>query len=156
MREKCSNVLPSYRQELEGTPGWEYVDFRGHLDRESVWQLLSESRVGLCLLRPLVNYLDALPVKLFEYMASGVPVICSDFPGWKKIVEGAGCGICVDISDADQIEKAARNLLDNPGMAEEMGSRGREAVTNKYSWRSQELKLLAFYSELQPSKDVAN
>ena len=32
-------------------------------------------------LHPVINYLDALPIKMFEYMAAGIPVIASDIPG---------------------------------------------------------------------------
>ena len=144
----AGGLLTSYQQELAMLPGWDLVDYRGSLSREKVWSLLSESRIGLCLLRPLVNYLDALPVKLFEYMASGIPVICSNFPLWRQIVEGAGCGICVDVADAVQVERAVTTLLENPDLAEQMGLRGREAVAKQYSWSSQETKLLAFYEEL--------
>lgn len=144
----AGGISSTFRLELEGLRGWSNVEYRGQISRENVWSLLSESKIGLCLLHPLVNYLDALPVKLFEYMASGIPVICSNFPLWQKIVDSAKCGICVDVNDVWQIESAVRKLIDNPGFAEEMGLRGREAVEKQFSWKSQETKLLTFYEEL--------
>ena len=52
--------------------------------------------VGLVTLLPQPNYLQALPTKLFEYMAMGVPVLASDFPLWRQLVEGAGAGRVTD------------------------------------------------------------
>src|SRR5690606_32233747 len=75
--------------------GWKNVNELGFLDREGVRAVLSRSVAGLVTLRPITNYLDSLPVKMFEYMSAGLPVIASDFPLWREIIEGHDCGICV-------------------------------------------------------------
>ncbi len=47
-------------------------------------------------LHPTANYMVSLPIKMFEYMAAGIPVITSNFLLWREIVEGNDCGLCVD------------------------------------------------------------
>jgi len=124
------------------------VEALGWRSPSEVAELLGESRIGLCLLHPLQNYMEGMPTKLFEYMAAGLPVIASDFPLWRSIVDPAGCGILVDPLDVKAIAGAATQLLRDPKEAEEMGQRGRAAVEARYSWSSEASKLLALYERL--------
>jgi glycosyltransferase involved in cell wall biosynthesis len=124
---------------------WEYVDYQGFISREDVWALLENTRVGLVVLHPLDNYIDALPIKLFEYMAAGVPVIASDFPLWRRIVSQADCGLLVNPLVPEEIGEAIDWLLDNPESAERMGQNGKNAVRMKYNWSQEEQKLLSLY-----------
>jgi len=129
-------------------PGWSQVSYEGWLDRRGVSTLLSEVRAGLVTLLPIRNYVEARPVKLFEYMAAGLPVIASDFPRWREIVEASRCGLLVDPTDPRAIAAAMQWILDNPDEAEAMGKRGREAVLARYSWQSEQRKLISYYRRL--------
>jgi glycosyltransferase involved in cell wall biosynthesis len=110
-----------------------------------VRDLLASARVGLSVLHPYPNYMGNYPTKLFEYMAAGLPAVVSDFPMWRDIVNGAGCGIAVDPLDAGAIAAAITQLLNDPLTAEEMGRRGQSAAKSIYSWESQEAALLGLY-----------
>lgn len=140
---------PDFAAQVQTEAGWQRVDALGWLDRPSVCSLLERSVGGLVTLHPIVNYIDALPVKMFEYMAAGIPVISSDFPLWREIVEGNSCGICVDPLNPKEIADAIDFLISNPGCAEEMGRNGRRAVQKSYNWVSEEQKLLDFYSFME-------
>lgn len=137
-----------FEQTVKNKEGWSKVNALGFLNREEINRILAQSRVGLVTLHPAINYLDALPVKMFEYMSAGIPVIASDFPLWRSIVEEAGCGIVVDPLDPVAISAAISNLLSNPDRAEQMGRNGRKAVLEKYNWAAEEKKLLSFYENL--------
>lgn len=128
--------------------GWLQVDELGWLDRAGVKAVLDRSVAGLVTLHPVINYLDALPVKMFEYMAAGVPVIASHFPLWREIIENNDCGLCVDPLDPAAIAKAIDYLATDPQEAERMGRNGQRAVRDKYNWDIEEVKLLAFYAGL--------
>lgn len=143
------------RQRMEASPGWARVDYHGRLDRAGVQRLLSESRVGLALYYPTQNYLDTQPVKLFEYMAAGVPVITANFPYHRGIVERHGCGLCVTPRDPNAIAAAIEWMFANPDAAAEMGKRGREAVKRHYNWAHEERELLKLYDRLAPSPNRA-
>ncbi|MDE1713285.1 glycosyltransferase, partial (plasmid) [Chromobacterium amazonense] len=80
------------KAKLTAQPGWARVNDLGLLDRKDVIEVLAKSKIGLVTLFPTPNYVDALPIKLFEYMAAGMPVIASDFPVWREIVADAGHG----------------------------------------------------------------
>ena len=123
------------------------VEWLGKLDRAGIAALLSESSVGLSLLHPEPNYLHALPTKLFEYMAAGLPVVTSDLPASKAIVEQAGCGIAVGHGDARALRAALAMLSADARAARAMGLRGRAAVARQYNWARDSAALIALYDD---------
>jgi glycosyltransferase involved in cell wall biosynthesis len=123
-------------EECVGPQEQPWLDYRGVLDRKGVAEVMTSCRAGIVLLPDVPAYLESLPVKMFEYMAAGLPVVASDFPIWREIVEGNDCGICVDHRDQSAIDEAIRVLLDDPARAEEMGRNGRRAVREKFTWKS--------------------
>jgi glycosyltransferase involved in cell wall biosynthesis len=139
---------PEFIDELKQLPGWERVKFLGWLTRQQIAQQLSLARVGLVLLHPRPNFLESYPIKLFEYMAAGLPVIASDFPLWRDIVNEAKCGRLVNPLDPKAISTAIQWILDHPDEAETMGKRGQEAVRTQYNWDSESHKLRFLYSNL--------
>ncbi len=143
-------IPESLRNETTKLAGWEQVNEFGHVSREEVQQILARGMAGLVTLHPIINYKDALPVKMFEYMAAGIPVIASDFPLWREIVEGNECGICVDPLDEKQIAEAIQYLVDHPEEAKRMGDNGRRAIEQKYSWEMEAKKLIAMYEGFEP------
>lgn len=140
---------PTFEAQLHNEVGWQRVDALGWLDRASVRSVLARSVGGLVTLHPIVNYIDALPVKMFEYMAAGIPVIASNFPLWREIVEGNACGICVNPLDPNAIAQAIDFLIIHPERAEEMGRNGRRAVLQHFNWAAEEKKLLDFYKYME-------
>lgn len=139
---------PALRAEVSAYPGWRHVEEYGHVDRQRVAQIMARSFCGLVTFCPEPNHLDALPNKLFEYMSAGVPVIASNFPLWRSIVEGAGCGLCVDPDDPADVARAVNYLRSHPAQAEKMGNNGRRAVESSYRWDVEEAKLVTLYREL--------
>jgi glycosyltransferase involved in cell wall biosynthesis len=129
-------------------PGWRFVDHLGFIDRKAVVETLNRSRAGLCTLLPTQTHLDSYPVKLFEYMSASLPVILSDFPVWRGLLDGVKCAIFVDPSKPIEIAKAMRWVLDNPDKAEAMGRAGREAVETKLNWLAEERALIEFYKRI--------
>jgi glycosyltransferase involved in cell wall biosynthesis len=107
-------------------------------------------------LHPEKNFLTSQPVKMFEYMAAGIPVIASDFPLWRSMVESTGCGILVDPRDPQSIANAISYLLTHDDEAEAMGQRGRVAVKEHFNWLLEERKLLAFYSSIAAHPPAAH
>jgi glycosyltransferase involved in cell wall biosynthesis len=139
---------PSFMQKLTALPGWSRVDYRGYQDRTGVRRVLAESRVGLALYYPVRSYIESQPVKLFEYMAAGLPVIAADFPKFREIVEVNGCGLCVPPCDVAAIASAIEWIFQHPTEAEEMGARGQAQVTQSFNWEHEERELLSFYDRI--------
>lgn len=142
------------RSDLLRSPSWRFVRETGFASREMVAQILSEADVGLVLFEPERNYLLCYPTKMFEYMAAGIPVIASDFPLWRSIVEEAECGMLVNPSDPAAVAAALEWLRAHPDEARAMGSRGREAVLSRMNWGAEADKLLAFYSRIMSASET--
>lgn len=139
---------PELERELRAFPGYRRVRFLGWLQPGDVYKQLWAANIGLVCLHPDPRYVVGWPVKLFEYMAAGLPVIASNFPLWREIVEGNNCGICVDPLNPKAIAEAIKYLVTHPEEARKMGKNGRRAVVEKYNWEREGKKLLKLYEEL--------
>ena len=138
----------SLEDALRVLPGWVSVHFHGQVSRAQVAQIMGQARAGMVLFHPLPNHIDAQPNKMFEYLSAGLPVIASDFPLWRRIIDGAGCGLLVDPLNPKAIAEAMRWILDHPAEAEAMGQRGRQAAEHTYNWNTEAIKLVGLYKKL--------
>ena len=141
----------STRQAMVYRPGWEHVQEHGVLDRAKVAKVLNSVRVGLVLYHPDPNHIQAQPHKLFEYMSVGLPVVASDFPLWRRLINEVGCGITVNPQEPNAIAEAVEFLLTHPNEAEAMGRLGRKAVKEQFNWESEASKLIQLYADLLSS-----
>ncbi len=139
---------PETEARARALPGWARVDYRGRVGRAEAWAIMAAASAGLVVLHPAPNHIDAQPTKMFEYMAAGTPVVASDFPLWRDIVEGAGCGRCVDPMSPSAIADALRVILADAAGVQALGEAGRRAVAERYSWAPEARKLVALYQAL--------
>ena len=137
-----------FRSELKVSEGWKNVIDLGTVSRKEVGQIMARSIAGLVTFLPEPNHINAQPNKMFEYMSAGLPVIGSDFPLWKEIIEGNKCGLCVDPSSPQAIADAIKYIAENPDEGIQMGKNGRKAVIEKYNWKNEALKLMSLYENL--------
>jgi glycosyltransferase involved in cell wall biosynthesis len=112
------------------------VRYLGCQSLRAVYQHIAEADLGLLLLQPVPAYAYAgeNTLKLFEYMWGGLPLVSSDFPNLRRIIEAAQCGICIDPCNAEQAAVAIMHLLDQPELRQQMGTNGRDAVLRAYNW----------------------
>lgn len=141
-------VSNSQREQAISMKGWKNVKELGYLDRNGIKGVLLESMGGLSILKPTPSYIYSLPIKMFEYMASAIPVIASNFPLWEEIVITNKCGICVDPFNPNEIANAINWIVTNPEDARLMGENGRRAVIEKYNWENESKKLVQSYQNI--------
>jgi glycosyltransferase involved in cell wall biosynthesis len=108
--------------------------------------LSSQASMGVITYLPYSNNTSCLPNKLFDYMLVSLPVIASNFPLYREVVEGSHCGLLVDPSKAREIAQAMAYLIEHPAEARQMGENGRRAVIEKYNWEKESEKLLQIYN----------
>ena len=144
----AGTLSPSYQEELEQSPGWSQVVPCGHVSRKEALAIKQKAFAGIVTFLPFPNHINAQPNKIFEYMASGIPVIGSNFPMWKELIELQELGVCVDPKDPKAIGDAIEYLRTNPTRAKSMGARGKQRVKDTYNWSVEEEKLVRYYTEI--------
>lgn len=125
-----------------------YIEYKGNIRQSDLFSVLSHASVGLVVLAKVPNYLDSYPIKMFEYMASGMAVIASDIPMWKDIIEKYKCGLCVDPSNVKAIAETLVWCVEHPEEVIMMGKNGMVAVRTVFNWESESKKLINLYSLL--------
>lgn len=136
----------SYRQKCMSSEGWKKVNEVGHVPASEVYQYYTNAHVGLAILYPEKNYLESLPIKAFEYLACGLPVIMSNFPYWEKtFVEG-----CFFVTPSNKQEMiSAMKQLQSESLRVESGKRGNVWVKENCSWENEARTLVQLYKDIQ-------
>lgn len=90
----------------------------------------------------LLHYDYSLPVKLFDYMAAGKPIISLNLKEVAEIIKKYDCGIVVN--NYDDMAKAIKYLYKNRTLLSKLGHNGRKAVEEEFNWskRVEELKII--------------
>lgn len=147
--ELLGRYVPSaLEEELKRMKGYSKVKYIGWLDHKDVWEYLLASDIGMLCLHPTDTFFVSLPIKMFEYMLAGLPIIASNFPLWEEILGDAGCGVAVNPMDSKEIAEKVEYLIENKHERDIMSQKGRISAMNKYSWKSQADILLALYDSL--------
>lgn len=138
----------SFEAELTSRPGWQFVDYKGLVNRQQLQDILQNSAVGVVPFLPSANHLYARPNKIYEYMAAGLPMVISNFPSWRAWLDESHCGIAADPEDPAALAAAITELLEDPRKAEALGQAGWTMVHAGANWAGEFDKLIRFYDEL--------
>jgi glycosyltransferase involved in cell wall biosynthesis len=93
----------------------------------------------------------ASPMKLFEYMASGSPLVATDLPSTAEIVRDGENGLLVPPSDVPALAGALRRLRDDPALADRLADRAARDVAEHYTWAARAARILDFVAGRLPS-----
>ena len=119
-----------------------HVEFTGWLGEEEVFHHLRTADVGLePNMEPVVS-----PVKVMEYMASGLPFVAFDLAETRTL--GEGSGEYVPQGDVVAFAEAIDGLLSDPARRDRMGAVGRKLVSERVAWEHQEVAYLRIFRRL--------
>lgn len=111
--------------------------------------------VGLQILQnTCFNHYSSLSNKLLEYLMAGVPIIASDLPEMRRVIEDTGAGVIIDTSDPRAIASAVNEILADPAGRERM-SQAAKAARRTYSWETEQHILTELYAELLPPQPAS-
>ncbi|MBT5213472.1 MAG: glycosyltransferase [Flavobacteriaceae bacterium] len=135
-------------KEVVENKNWHNIEYKGFVGRRKIIEMLNTSKVGFQIVESLNSYQDAIPIKMLEYMAAGIPVICSNMNILSKIINDNKCGIILKETNKEEIRKSLDYLLKNPNIAKEMGKNGRQKILKDWNWECEASKLLNLYDNL--------
>jgi glycosyltransferase involved in cell wall biosynthesis len=125
------------------------VKYLGWISYDQISEVYHNADIGLAVLMPEPRYVAATPVKLFEYMASGLPVIASNFPSIAEIVNDARCGLLIDpIGGLTEAINSIEHWWESKVIPQTLGENGRRAILSKYNWENYSNCLIELYQDL--------
>jgi glycosyltransferase involved in cell wall biosynthesis len=144
--------LPRVRHASDGIDG---ITFTGALAHEDVPACLCAADIGVAPFDVAAH--PALeqefywsPLKIFEYMASGLPVVAPRITRLESLVRNGREGLLYDPTVADSLASALEQLAD-PGVRATLGAAARERVVREFSWQQHCRKLEKAIQAAQPS-----
>jgi glycosyltransferase involved in cell wall biosynthesis len=131
------------------------IETTGWLPYEKVGEVISDCSVGIIFLDPVMfkHNTYTSPIKMFNYMRYGLPIVTVDLPEIRRIVLESQCGIIIKERTIDSLVKALSILIEDADLRQKLGENSRKAVYEKYNWKKMEEKLLRIYDELSSSDD---
>ena len=121
------------------------VIFAGRVPYERVPIYINASDV--CIVAQTRSRSGYSPLKLFEYMACGKPLVATDVDGIREVVRESNCGVLVPPQDTVKLADAILKLLKNANLMTRFGENGLRCVTEKYTWESLARKTLEVCDE---------
>jgi glycosyltransferase involved in cell wall biosynthesis len=112
---------------------------------DQIMRVLNRATIGISPNLRTPNQEKAIPTKLFEYMAAGLPIVTSDLPNQTQILQQSEAGLLARPEDPQSFADAIRRLVLDPEVARRFGGNGQRAFREHFSWESQIPSLLEFY-----------
>lgn len=130
-------------QEVEFIEGFSHDELKDFISRSTISNVLRDFSVFRTTKQGSLGI-----IKIFESMEAALPIICTDLPLYRSIIEKYNCGIVVDPMNEKQIKEAIEYLITHKEEAWEMGQRGRQAVIEEYSWDALSVKYIKLIHSL--------
>jgi glycosyltransferase involved in cell wall biosynthesis len=86
------------------------------------------------------------PLKLFEYLALGRPIVASDLPAFREVVRHGEDALLFEAGSAPALAAAVRAVIGNPELAASLGRQAFETARG-YSWDARAERLDSLFSE---------
>jgi glycosyltransferase involved in cell wall biosynthesis len=144
--EEC--LLQMAKSEISRRGLESHVDMVGSVPHREVANYMLISRIGLVPLMPTVKYMISIPIKQFEYMACGVPVLGSNLPLIASYVKAAGCGRIFEPHRPEALAAEVMAIIEDEKEWRRMSEAGKKAVRELWNWDRMEERLLSVYDHL--------
>ncbi|MEX2584912.1 MAG: glycosyltransferase family 4 protein [Balneolaceae bacterium] len=136
------------------------VEFYGHVPHEEVSKQLAGMDIVVAPYSKTVTPRKGgpeigrwmSPLKIFEYMAAGKPIVASDLPVIRELLEDGKEALLADADDPETWTEALRTLAGDPVLREHLGRAARQKLATNYTWRQRARNIAESLQEGLPGK----
>jgi glycosyltransferase involved in cell wall biosynthesis len=140
----------SFSKIMKISQEFENIHFHESVNSNILHEFTGSADLGFCLIEDLcLSYRYCLPNKFFEYAMAGLPLLVSDLPEMRKLVEQYDCGVVCESLTPDGIVNGLKKLLSRDLV--KLGKNARK-MAEDHSWEVQEEKLLRLYDKVLHKK----
>ncbi len=126
---------------LKAKYGLDNVQFFPMQPKARMPEIVASMDAAIIPLKKLDLFKGALPSKMFETMASGIPIVLSVEGEAENMIKEANSGICVEPENHDKLKEAILKLYNDRNLCESLGKNGRAFVQENYSRKNITKKL---------------
>jgi len=127
------------------------IHFHGHLPYNRAGRIRQSCQI---LLAPFARKLEVYdggsdtsswmsPMKIFEYMAAGKAIVCSDLPVLREVLENEETALLCEAENVDQWRQALERLKQDPALMKRIGKQARDKLEKQYTWSSRAKNVLS-------------
>ena len=143
--------VEKYQEDIRGCSN---IEMRGYVSQKDLPRIFAELDIGLLPNKPVVTLFDGgqeigkytSPLKMFEYMSYGVPIIASDLPVLREVLSDENA-VLVPHDDVSRWQDAIHEL-EAVERRRRLGEVGHREVIAKYSWEARAQLLVSEISSL--------
>jgi glycosyltransferase involved in cell wall biosynthesis len=128
------------------------LGWQNHADLPAFY---ANSQIGLLPFYDCNHIRITLANKLFDYGGAGLPVVASDVPPMRRVLEETGAGLLARPGSPEDLAEKIAQLVRDPALREELGRRGQQAVRSHYNWSVDEKRFLNAITAVHSSRAMA-
>ncbi|WP_080509819.1 glycosyltransferase family 4 protein [Haloarcula marismortui] len=125
--------LKKLKQQISSEGVDNSVVWHGYVKHDNIPNLLTEMHIAVSPLPPLDSFIVSSPVKLFEYLATGLPVICTNIRPHQVLLKQNSAGLFYQAYDSHSLVNQLNSIPTNDKEWEEMIDQARR-IAEKNSW----------------------
>jgi glycosyltransferase involved in cell wall biosynthesis len=132
----------------------EQIIHAGYFDHDKIPAVMAQARIGMAPHRNYLKFRRNIACKCFEYMACGMPVVCTDLPPQRLFIEERKNGRFFPPEDVEALMNLLEELIDDPAQAAALGRQGRSDFETRWNCEREAEHLVEFFNRVlgRPSR----
>jgi glycosyltransferase involved in cell wall biosynthesis len=128
------------------------IEFLNSMEYNKVANWINGGHVGILPFPDWPGWNTSSPIKLFEYLSCGKPVVVTDIPAHRDVLDGKEFAFWVEESTPEAIAQAMRRAYDERWRFQALGKAARDFIMAHHTWEQQSRRLTDFLDRILKSE----